>query len=132
MEIAVEKLVAISFAVIGLSHLFQPRAWEEFFIGFRQKGEAGSIQLGLLYLPVALLIVTLHNVWHGLPMIVTLIGWSQLLKSVVYLLWPRHGLRMLAFVSVERTWQFIVGGIFSIAVSGVIFWSLWHASAVTR
>ena len=132
MEIAVEKLVAISFAIIGLSHLFQPRAWAEFFIRVRRKGEAGSLQLGLLYLPLALLIVTLHNVWHGLPMIVTIIGWSQLLKSVVYLLWPRQGLRMLALVSVEQTWQFVAGGIFSIAVSGVIFWSLWQSSAATR
>lgn len=132
METAVEKLVAISFAVIGLSHVVQPRAWAEFFIRFRQKGEAGSLQLGLLYLPVALLIVAFHNVWHGLAIIVTFIGWAQLVKSLVYLAWPRHGLRMLAFVSVERPWQFIAGGIFSIAVSAVIFLSLSQSNAVMR
>ena len=120
MEAAIDKLAAISFAIIGLSHLFQPRAWAEFFIRFRDKGEAGSLQRGLLYLPFALLIVTLHNTWRGLPMIVTIIGWMQLLKSGVYLLWPRQGLRMLSFISVERRWQFVVGGMFSIAVSGVI------------
>ena len=102
MEMAIEKLVAVSFAIIGLSHLFQPRAWAELFNRFRDKGEAGSLQLGLLYLPFALLIVTFHNTWLGLPMIVTLIGWIQLLKSGVYLLWPRQGLRMLSFVSVTE------------------------------
>jgi hypothetical protein len=128
VDVAIEKLVAISFFVLGLSHIFQPRAWIEFFIRFRDKGAVGSLQLGLLHLPLALLIVSFHNIWHGLPVVVTLVGWGQLLKSFLYLMYPKHGLRMLSLVSIERSWQFVLGGMFAVAISGVIFFSLWQRS----
>lgn len=127
MEIAIEKFVAISFLVVGLSHISQPSAWVEFFVRFREKGAVGSLQLGLFHLPLALLIVSFHNIWHGLPVVVTLIGWGQLLKSFVYLTYPKHGLRMLSLMSVERSWQFVLGGVFAVAISGVIFFSLWQS-----
>ena len=129
MDIAIEKLVAISFFVVGLSHIFQPRAWVEFFIRFRDKGAVGSLQLGLFHLPLGLLIASFHNIWHGLPIVVTIIGWGQLLKSLLYLTYPKHGLRMLATVSMERSWQFVAAGVFSIAVSGLVAFSLWQRGA---
>jgi hypothetical protein len=124
MPIAVEWLVALCFLVMGLSHILQPRAWAEFFIRFREKGAVGSLQLGLLHLPLALLIVAFHNIWQGVPLLVTLIGWSQLLKSFLYLVYPRHGLRMLGFVSIQQSWRFVVAGIFSVALSALIATSL--------
>jgi hypothetical protein len=81
VEIAIEKLVALAFFVVGLSHILQPRAWAEFFIRFRERGAAGTLMIGLLHLPLALVIVCFHNVWRGLPLVVTLIGWAQLLKK---------------------------------------------------
>jgi hypothetical protein len=32
METSIQKLVAISYLVIGLSHIVQPRVWAQFFI----------------------------------------------------------------------------------------------------
>jgi hypothetical protein len=124
VQIAVEWLVALCFLVVGLSHVLQPRAWAEYFIRFREKGAVGSLQLGLLHLPLALLIVAFHNIWRGIPLVVTLIGWSQLLKSFLYLAFPSHGLRMLGYVSVEKSWRFVVAGIFSVALSLLLAFSL--------
>jgi hypothetical protein len=132
MESAVEKLVAISFLLVGISHLVQPRAWSELFIHVREKGAAGSIQLGLLNLPFALLIIAFHNVWHGLPTVVTIIGWALLIKSFLYLISPAHGLRMLGMISVEQSWRFVVGGVFSIAISALIFFSVWQSTVAAR
>jgi hypothetical protein len=126
MDIAIEKLVAISFFVIGVSHILQPRAWVEFFIRFRDKGTVGSLQLGLFHLPLGLLIVSFHNIWHGLPIVVTIIGWGQLLKSFLYLTYPKHGLKMLSTISIERSWHFIAAGIFSLVISGLTLFSLLH------
>ena len=42
MERAVELLAAVSFVVMGLSHVAQPRAWAEFFVLLRDKGTAGA------------------------------------------------------------------------------------------
>ena len=129
METAIEKLVAIFFLLIGISHILQPRAWIEFFIRFRDKGPVGSLQLGLFHLPLALLIVSFHNVWHGLPLVVTIIGWAQLLKSLLYLTYPKHGLRMLATMSIERSWQFVAGGVFALGISALVAFSLWQRGA---
>lgn len=120
MQIAVEWLVALCFLVVGLSHTLQPRAWVDFFIRFREKGSVGSLQLGLLHLPLALVIVAFHNIWQGMPLVVTLIGWSQLLKSILYLSFPGHGLRMLGYISIETSWRFTVAGLFSVALSLLI------------
>lgn len=124
METAVEKLAAICILVTGLSHIIQPRAWAEFFIMLREKGKVGSLLCGLLHFPLGVIIVAFHNVWHGLPIVVTIIGWGLLLKSVLYLIYPRHGMRMLARVSVERSWEFVVAGVMAVLVSGLIIFSL--------
>ena len=42
MERSVELFAIILFGVLGLSHILQPKAWEEFFILLRGKGPALS------------------------------------------------------------------------------------------
>jgi hypothetical protein len=125
METSVEKLTAIYFLVMGLSHIFQPRAWVQFFIMLREKGEVGSLLNGLLHLPLGAFIIAFHNVWHGIPAVVTVIGWGLVLKSTIYFVYPRLGVRMLALISLERSWHFVVAGVMSVAPAGLIFYSLW-------
>jgi hypothetical protein len=124
METSVEKLTALFFLVTGLSHLLQPRVWVQFFIMLREKGEIGSFLNGFVHLPLAAFIVAFHNVWHGIPMIVTIIGWGLVLKSTLYFTWPKHGVRMLATVKMERSWHFAVAGALSIALGVVILYPL--------
>ena len=124
MELFVEKLTAIFFFVTGLSHIVQPRVWVRFFIALREKGEVGSFLNALIHFPLGAFIVAFHNVWHGIPLIVTLIGWGLTAKSAIYFLFPRQGLRMLETISMERAWQFVVAGIFSVVLAGVIYYPL--------
>jgi len=125
MEIIVEKIVAAVFLITGVSHIVQPHAWSEFFIHFRGNGKAGVLQLGLLNLPLALLIVVLHNVWHGFAVIVTLVGGGLLLKSIIYLVLPGIGLRMLRTISIENSWRFVAAGVLSILLAAAILLWLW-------
>ncbi len=124
METSIQKLVAISYLVIGLSHIVQPRVWAQFFIMFRDKGEVGSFLSGLLHFPLGLLIVSFHNVWSGIPLIVTIMGWGLVIKDLVYLTYPKHGMRMLARVSIERSWGFVVAGVIAVVLGGVIMYPL--------
>ena len=124
MERGVETVMAISSLVIGASHLLQPRAWVAFFVMLREKGEAGVFIDGFLYLPFAAFILAFHNVWGGLPTIVTVMGWGYLIKSVLRFCWPQQGLRMLQRVSVEKAWEFQVPGAFYVGLGGVIAYSL--------
>src|SRR3712207_3941761 len=100
VEIAIERLVALCCLVIGLSHIVQPRAWAELFIQWREKGTPGVFYTALLHFTFGAVIVAFHNVWRGIPIIVTLLGWGWTVKGFVYLVYPAHGMRMLNRVSV--------------------------------
>jgi len=124
VEVAIEKLVALCCFVIGLSHIVQPRVWAEIFIDWRQKGNAGVFYTALLHFTLGALIVAFHNVWHGIPMVVTLLGWGWTIKGALYLVYPKHGMRMLERVKVERAWEFIVAGVVLLGLSALITYSL--------
>jgi hypothetical protein len=113
-------LAALCFFVTGVSHVAQPRAWAEFVIEMRGRGEVGSFQNALLHFPLGAIIVSFHNVWTGLPLILTLVGWGLVFKSLLYFTFPKYGLKKgLALVSVEKSKDFVVAGIFAIALSGL-------------
>jgi hypothetical protein len=90
----------------------------------RSKGRVGSFLNALLHFPLGVVIVSFHNVWSGLPLVLTLIGWGLVMKSFIYFVFPGHGVKMLARVSMERAWGFMVAGLFSIGISGLLLFSL--------
>jgi hypothetical protein len=125
MERSVEVLAIILFGVIGLSHILQPRAWAEFFILIRGKGEAGAFMDGLLNLPAAGVIIGFHNTWSGIPAVLTLVGWCLLIKSLIRFCAPKLALRIMARVSVERSWEFQVAGAALAVLAGVIGYGVY-------
>lgn len=111
MERSVEILAVVLLGVIGLSHVVQPRAWADYFVFIRRKGETGAFIDGFLHLPLAALIIGFHNVWSGIPAVLTVLGWAFLIKSILRFCLPAQGLRMMAHVSVERAWESQVAGV---------------------
>jgi hypothetical protein len=122
MEKATELFAAMFMFVIGLSHIAQPRAWVEFFIWLRGKGRPGVFVNGFLTLGFGSFIVSFHNVWHGLPVLLTLLGWAQVLKGLVNFVAPQVALRGLERISIERSWHFVAAGIPTFALSGVLWY----------
>ena len=122
MEIAIEKFAAINFIVMGLSHLIQPRAWVQFFQMLYDKGEAGAFINGFLTLATGSVIVAFHNVWVGLPALLTFIGWSHLVKSLVIFTAPQLGLKHIgiALGKGENHKKFMVAGVFMIVLGVAI------------
>jgi hypothetical protein len=125
MERSVEIFAIILLGVMGLSHLLQPKAWVEWFILLRDQGEAGAFADGFLHLPMAGVIIAFHNVWSGIPVVLTLLGWSFLIKSLVRFCAPKQGLRMMARVSVDRSWEFQVAGAGLLVLAGVIGYGVY-------
>jgi hypothetical protein len=122
VERAIEILVALQCLVIGLSHTAQPRAWVEFFVWLRSKGHAGVFANGFLSLWFGSVIVAFHNVWEGLPIIITLLGWAQVLKALVSFVLPQVAMRGLMRVSPERAREFVVGGVVFLALDAVLWY----------
>ena len=120
MERSVEVLAAILFGVTGLSHILQHRAWAEFFILLCGKGEAGAFVDGFLNLPLAGIIIGFHNTWSGIPLVLTLVGWALLVKSLIRFCAPKQALRIMSRVSLERSWEFQVAGVGLVALAGLL------------
>jgi hypothetical protein len=120
MERALEIYAAVHFFVIGLSHTFQPRVWVDFFLYLRKLGHAGVFANAFLSLMFGSIIVAFHNVWTGLPMVLTIIGWAQVTKALLYFTVPQIGERGIARVSHERANEFVVPGILFIALGALM------------
>ena len=125
MERSVEVLAIILFGITGLSHILQPKAWVEFFTLLRDKGEPGAFVDGFLNLPVGGVIVGFHNLWSGIPLVLTLVGWGLLIKSLIRFCAPRQALRIMARVSLERAWEFQVAGAGLVALAGLLGYGVY-------
>ena len=117
MERAVEGFLAVSFFGVGLSHALRPLAWVEFFVWLRGQGRCAVFLEGLLTLNFGALVVAFHNVWTGLPVVVTVLGWGMVLKATVRLAAPGLGLRIYGRTVPERAWHFRVAGVLALALS---------------
>jgi hypothetical protein len=124
MEQATRIFAAVSFLVIGLSHLAQPRAWVAFYQALAARGTPGAFLEGFLCLSFGAIIVGFHNVWHGPAVVLTLIGWAQVLKGAGRFLAPQVAVRVMQRPSPERAWFFQAGGVIALGLSGFVWW-LW-------
>jgi hypothetical protein len=76
---------------------------------------------GFLSLGFGAFIVAFHNVWTGIPVILTVFGWLQVLKGFVCFVAPQKAGRSLARVSEDRMWEFQVGGVIMLLLA-VALW----------
>ena len=124
MEEAIEKLAVICFFLIGVSHIFQPKVWVDFFIGIREKGEVGAFINAFIHFPLGAFIVAFHNVWYGIPLILTLLGYGLLIKGFINFVFPKIGLKTLERVSPKKSWEFVAAGSVSVGIALLILYSL--------
>ena len=89
LDLLIERWFAIGFLVFGISHLLYPGKWAALFLPLRER-DTGGLLVATFTLPLGLIIVLAHNIWvWGLPVIVTLLGYGMILKSLFYLFFPR-------------------------------------------
>lgn len=122
MERAVQLFALIHLGVMGLSHILAPRAWARFFIRLRDKGEPGVFVVGFMSLGFGSIVAAFHPVWNGWAMALTILGWAQVLKALLYFTYPALGLRMMARVSIERSRDFVIAGFGLLALAALILY----------
>jgi hypothetical protein len=127
MERAIQIYAIINFIVIGLSHALRPRAWVDFFVFLRERGEAGVFASAFLSLLFGSIIVAFHNVWSGIPLVLTLLGWAQVIKALINFVFPAVGLRKLQTISQERASVFVLPGILFLILAGLLGYHVWSA-----
>jgi hypothetical protein len=128
MERAVQLYAIVNLTVIGISHLLRPRVWVEFFLYLRERGEAGVFAIGLLNLIFGTIIVGFHNVWSGIPLLLTVVGWVSVAKALCYLSFPAPVLLKLQRLTPERANLVSVGGILFLLLAAVLGYHLWQTA----
>ena len=122
MEQATQVFAAVSFLVIGISHLVQSRAWVTFYQDLAARGTVGAFLEGFVILNFGAIVVAFHNVWHGPATVLTVIGWAHVLKGAGRFIAPQVGLRVIQRINQERAWQFQAGGVLALLLSGFLWW----------
>jgi hypothetical protein len=125
VERALEVFAVIHFSIVGLSHIVQRHAWVDFFQGLRERGHPGVFVHGFLSLGFGSLILAFHDVWSGLPAVLTVAGCFYLLKAALCFLWPQTQMRTLGRVSHERAWELALPGAVYVALAALLSYALW-------
>jgi hypothetical protein len=88
MQLQIEKIFGLVFLLVGASHVLHPQRWVDFFTWLRSK-TYGAFIVVIYTLPIAVILVALHNEWKPAPaLFLTFAGWIMLVKCVVYALYP--------------------------------------------
>ena len=124
METSVQVFAMVNLLVVGLSHLTQPRAWVDFFVWLRERGNAGAFVNGFLSLGFGSIVVAFHDVWSGIPMILTIYGWALVLKALITFTLPGLARRSLQRVSPATTGKCVVAGALLVVFGGLLAYSL--------
>jgi hypothetical protein len=97
---------------MGLSHIVRPQLWVDFFARIHAQGTAGLVGKVLaIELWPALLLVSMHQVWSGPGIVLTLYGWAQFAKVWLALLIPQVGMRSLEMAETKGRRGFVAGGV---------------------
>jgi hypothetical protein len=124
MQRAIEIYAVVQLTVIGLSHVLRPHAWVDFFVYLRERGRAGVFAVAFLSLFFGSLVAAFHNVWSGLPALLTALGWAQVAKALVYFTFPDFGLRKLQIPTHQRASLFVYPGLLFLALAGLLAYHL--------
>jgi hypothetical protein len=124
-EQSVQVFAVIHFTTVGLSHLIQPESWVDFFVWLRARERGGVLVHGFLILFFGSIVVAFHNVWSGVAIVLTLVGYLYLAKALLCFVVPATQLRTLGRVSHERTQELRVVGIVYLALAGLVSYARW-------
>ncbi len=123
-ERAVEFAMMITCLLTGLSHLLRPDIWTRFFSMLADMGTSGPVAHGFLSLPAGILIITLHQVWRGPGLVLTIWGLLLMAKAVSGFLLPELAVRSLALAR-NNDFGFRIAGIAMLGVAASCAWALY-------
>ena len=74
------------------------------------------------------IVVAFHNVWSGIPIVLTIVGWAQVIKALIYFTFPAFGLRKLQIPSPDRANIFVPAGVLFLVLAALLGYHIWRTS----
>ncbi|HUZ92011.1 MAG TPA: hypothetical protein VMU78_08950 [Methylocella sp.] len=108
LTIFLSRLIGLATLVLGLAMVLHQQSFLEMASRMAHDGPLLFV-IGLITLSIGLAIVLGHNVWSGgvLPVVITLFGWIQLIRGLVFLLAPPDSLgRLFEHMDFEKFFPF--------------------------
>lgn len=121
---SIQIFVAINLFIVGLSHFILPKTWVDFFEFLHSKNNVGNIINALIALGMGSIILAFHFIWKGFEVLITLYGLSQVIKGLVYLIFPSIGIKNIGKVTPEKASIFKWSGLIMALISTTIFINL--------
>ncbi|MEM9422983.1 MAG: hypothetical protein AAF986_10875 [Pseudomonadota bacterium] len=122
----VQLLMIAPLLISGLSHIFQPKMWRDFFGMLHNMGTPGVVfRTYALELTFATIIVAFHQVWQGPGIIITIYGCLLMTKCLISALFPKVGMRSLAMSQTAGNMGFRVAGVALLGLGGLCIWLVW-------
>jgi uncharacterized protein YjeT (DUF2065 family) len=125
---SITLFVAINLLVVGLSHLFNPKMWLDFFQLLTKKGIAGNTINALIHFGFGSLVLSLHFIWSWPRLLITIYGLLMTIKGITYLLFPHIGLRSISLVTEKSINKFKWTGLEMTQLSLPVFYNLYSLS----
>jgi hypothetical protein len=113
---AVELFIAVSAAVVGLSHALQPAMWARIFARLSARGRRGAYANGAITLVPGVLLVFGHQVWTWPATPLTAFGWLVMAKALMCFVAPERVLASMRRGS-RAPRGFIAAGVLLLGVS---------------
>ncbi|MCV6603870.1 MAG: hypothetical protein OIF34_01090 [Porticoccaceae bacterium] len=88
MSLTITHITAWMILLMGLSVVINPRGWQQLFNDTLENPRR-AMPLFLFFLFFGLFIITQHDLWRGKGLVVSIIGWATVIKSMIYLCVPQ-------------------------------------------
>jgi uncharacterized membrane protein len=97
LTIFLSRFIGLGTLVLGLAMVLHQQSFVEIASRMLHDGPLLFVS-GLITLSIGLAIVLGHNIWSGgvLPVVITLFGWIQLIRGLIFLLAPPDALASLS------------------------------------
>lgn len=94
-SLLIARIIGPFYIFVGTGILRDREFFRRAAMGFEESPALFYLSGALAYI-VGALIIAIHNVWSGWPILITLLGWAAILKGVMRIMAPEHSRALVA------------------------------------
>jgi len=126
MEILLEKIASALLFMLGVTMMYEPLRWADFYSWLLQQGSKGRFVYAGVSIVTGLCIILFHDVWQGIPMALTILGWMAMIDGAMAILFPTQVMTTFAVAaSGQANGMFRALGVVFVLVAGLLAAHVW-------